>query len=129
MKKYCKLICLSSFQTSKKTIAWYILYWVLRIIIFLKVSNLSCFMFTEHMIIFQKKVSKWVCIDIDFFFKLHYLTNYIKKINNNKRKTKIIYVKFSSKQFTLPVHMTTHYRKDDKIQIKKKITSSWVNRK
>lgn len=39
---------------------------------------------------------------------------------NNKRKTINIYVKFSSKQFTLPVHMTTHYCKDDKIQIKKK---------
>lgn len=53
---------------------------------------------------------------------------------NNKRKTinilfYIIFYKFSSKQFTLPVHMTTHYCKDDKIQIKKKITSSWVNRK
>lgn len=48
---------------------------------------------------------------------------------NNKRKTINIYVKFSSKQFTLPVHMTRHYCKDDKIQIKKKITSSWVNRK
>lgn len=48
---------------------------------------------------------------------------------NNKRKTINIYVKFSIKQFTLPVHMTTHYCKDNKIQIKKKITSSWVNRK
>lgn len=48
---------------------------------------------------------------------------------NNKRKTINMYVKFSSKQFTLPVHMTTHYCKDDKIQIKKKITGSWVNRK
>lgn len=53
---------------------------------------------------------------------------------NNKRKTinilfYIIFYKFSSKQFTLPVHMTTHYCKDDKTQIKKKITSSWVNRK
>lgn len=53
---------------------------------------------------------------------------------NNKRKTinilfYIIFYKFCSKQFTLPVHMTTHYCKDDKIQIKKKITSSWVNRK
>lgn len=41
---------------------------------------------------------------------------------NNKRKTinilfYIIFYKFSSKQFTLPVHMTTHYCKDDKIQI------------
>lgn len=44
---------------------------------------------------------------------------------NNKRKTinilfYIIFYKFSSKQFTLPVHMTTHYCKDDKIQTKKK---------
>lgn len=46
-----------------------------------------------------------------------------------KRKTINIHVKFSSKQFTLPVHMTTHYCKDNKIQIQKKITSSWVNRK
>lgn len=38
---------------------------------------------------------------------------------NNKRKTINIHVKFSSKQFTLPVHMTTHYCKDNKIQIKK----------
>lgn len=39
---------------------------------------------------------------------------------NNKRKTINMYVKFSSKQFTLPVHMTPHCCKDDKIQILKK---------